>query len=210
MRPFPQELSDHVIDYVAPDCIEGPSKHYADLLACALTCQSWLPRAQYQLYKHVELRLLDSMRLFARTLEQYPILCRLVKRLEFWFDEEDWDQQPSDMEDVPFPTHLIGGLLSLQGLRFACCMNRESAAADVQKDFMREWVGCTQLRMLQLDHYAFETLEELVRLVWSFPLLQELRLSETAWFGRGERVEPSYFPGHCQHLTVVEVRAHTR
>ncbi|TFK87897.1 hypothetical protein K466DRAFT_652928 [Polyporus arcularius HHB13444] len=204
MRPFPQELSDHVIDYVAPDCIEGPSKHYADLLACALTCQSWLPRAQYQLYKHVELRLFDSMRLFARTLEQSPNLCRLVKRLEFWFDEEDWDQQPSDMQDVPFPTHLIGGLMSLQGLRFACCMDGETAEADVQKDFMREWTTCTQLRMLHIDYYASDTLEELVRLVWSFPLLQELRVSETAWTDRGE-IDPSEFPGHCQHLTVVEM-----
>ncbi len=210
MRSLPQELSDHIIDCLAPDCLEGPSKHYADLRACALTCQSWLPRAQYQLYKHVELRLLDSMRLFARTLEQFPNLCRLVKRLEFWFDEEAWDQQPSDMQDVPFPTHLIGGLMSLQELRFACCMDRRREEAAVQVDFMRKWTGCTQLRTLQLDHHGFATLEDVVRVVWSFPLLRELRLSAIIWFGLGASVDPADFPGHCQHLKVVEVCTHTR
>ncbi len=210
MRPFSQELCEHTIDYVAEDSIGVPAEHYADLRACALTCLSWLSPARCHLYEHVELRLLESTRLFARTLTKSPNLCRLVKRLEFRFEGKDWAGQPSYVEEVPFPAHLIGGLVSLQELRFACCMDREGEHAAVQIGFVSKWTGCAQLRTLQLEHFAFDTLEELVRLVWSFPLLQELRLSQMAWYDRGGSVDPADFPGRCQHLTVVEVRAHTR
>ncbi|TFK87901.1 hypothetical protein K466DRAFT_652930 [Polyporus arcularius HHB13444] len=203
MQFLPQELQDRIIDGLAPDRVAGPSEHYAELRACALTCQSWLPRAQCQLYKHVEVDRLESTMLFARTLEESPDVCRLVKRLEFWFKAADWKDQ--DCEDVPFPTHLVGRLVALHGLRFACCTNSAAHTA-VQIEFMKLWTVCVQLRTLWVDGFYFKTLADLTRIIWSFPKLEELNVFQTGWAARGIEVDSADFPGRCQMLTTVEMQ----
>ncbi|RPD55179.1 hypothetical protein L226DRAFT_256559 [Lentinus tigrinus ALCF2SS1-7] len=205
MPLLPQELWDRTIDFLAPDCLSGPSKHYADLHICALTCQSWLPRAQRQLYKHVELDRLESTRLLARTLEESPDLCPFVKRLEFWCKKADWESQLTPVGDVPFPAHLIGGLTALHSLRFACCTDLPRHC-EVQIDFVNKWRGFKQLRTLWLDGFCFDTLADLTRVIWSFPLLGELNVFQTTWGERNTSVDPAEFPGHCQMLTNVEMQ----
>ncbi|KAI0708763.1 hypothetical protein C8T65DRAFT_209622 [Cerioporus squamosus] len=188
MQLIPQELQDRIIDSLAPDRIAGPSEHYADLRACALTCRSWLPRAQCQLYKHVELDRLESIRLFARTLQESPaIICPLVKRLEFWFKTTDCDSPPAPVEQVPFPESLFKKLTALCGLRFACYTN-SLALTTVQVEFMKKWSGRARLRTLWIDGFYFDTLADL-----------------TGWAGHGTEVDPADFPGRCQSLTTVEM-----
>lgn len=117
---LPPDKWDLIIDFVAPDVLAGPSSHYASLCATALTCQTWLPRARFRLYKHVELSRLASIALFARTLTQSPALQALVQRLEFWFMVPDADPAwPESYEgsmsvEIPFPLSLIPTLSALQ------------------------------------------------------------------------------------------------
>ena len=220
MSSLPPELWDHTIECLAPDRIAGPAEHYADLRACALTCQSWLPRAQHQLYKHVELRRLASIRLFARTLEHSPHLCPLVRRLEFWCIKGDpeWDPQgdepdaegahqlrPEPIADVPFPAHLIRSLTALHGLRFAC-FTESPGHTEVVVEFLQKWTGCPGVRTLWLDGFYFNTLTELTEIVWSFPGLEEFNVFQTGWALVGLAVDPAEFPGRCEKLTNVEVR----
>ncbi|RPD53862.1 hypothetical protein L226DRAFT_617275 [Lentinus tigrinus ALCF2SS1-7] len=205
MSLLPQELWDRTIDCLAADRHSGPSKHYADLRTCALTCQSWLPRAQRQLYKHVELDRLESTRLFARTLEESPDLCPFVKRLEFWFKHADWKSQLTPVEDVPFPAHLIAGLTNLHTLRFTCGTS-SSGACEVQINFMNKWRECRQLRSLWLEGFFFNAAVDLIKIIWSFPLLEELNIFKTAWPEGDTSVDPAEFPGHCQMLTNVDMR----
>ncbi|KAI0738340.1 hypothetical protein C8Q80DRAFT_272429 [Daedaleopsis nitida] len=203
---LPQDKWELIIDFLGPDTLSGPSRHYPSLYACALTCRSWLPRAQYRLHKHVELTDLRSTELFARTLaDSHSEHCaRLVTRLEFWSLQRDWETAGVPVTGIPFPPSLIPTLENLVELRFACCTVSEEHLA-TQLMFVQEWAGCESVQTLWLDGFTFDTLEDLTHLVWSFPLLEDLNIFQTHWRDMGMPLEHPSVPGCCTTLQKVEL-----
>ncbi|KAI0750467.1 hypothetical protein C8Q74DRAFT_1452793 [Fomes fomentarius] len=195
---LPPDKWDLIIDFLAPD-VASPSLHYATLRATALTCQAWLPRARFRLYKHVELDGLESIALFARTLTQSPDLQALVHRLHFWFDVGEFEAAPAE---IPFPTSLIPTLSALHGLLFSYSSDGQDHLAMIQHRFREEWVIHKNLRTLRLDDVDI-TLEDLTRCVWSFPLLEELTLFRTYWCEGGAKPDSHGYRDHCQNLRKV-------
>ncbi|KAI0750489.1 hypothetical protein C8Q74DRAFT_371739 [Fomes fomentarius] len=206
---LPPDKWDLIIDFVAPDVLSGPSSHYPSLRATALTCQTWLPRARFRLYKHVELSRLASIALFARTLTQSPALQALVQRLEFCFmalGDPAWSESTlhSNSVEIPFPLSLIPALSALHRLRFSHYSEWPAHHA-IQNRFRDQWAVHKNIRTLWLDNVEVLTLEDLTRFVWSFPLLEELNMFQTSWLETGTAPDPHGYPGHCRNLRKVEL-----
>lgn len=200
---LPPDKWDLIIDFLAPD-VASPSPHYDTLRATALTCQAWLPRARFRLYKHVELYGLKRIALFARTLTQSPDLQALVHRLHFWFNVDEFEAAPVK---IPFPTSLIPTLSALHGLLFTYSSDGQDHLAMIQHRFREKWMIHKSLRTLRLDDVDI-TFEDLTRCVWSFPLLEELTLFRTYWREGGTTPDSHGYPGHCQNLRKVKVSDH--
>lgn len=76
----PLEISEAIIDLHKED--------RDTLIACALTCRSWLPRSRYHLFKSIHCRRPQSIQSLAKTLTSFRHIDGLVKVLNIYQTKE--------------------------------------------------------------------------------------------------------------------------
>lgn len=111
---LPTELWERIIDDVR-DTLDRPS-----LLACALTCRTFLTRVRWHLYPTVIVRSGSNLTIVANALRTTPILRERVASLIVQVDDPEDDQRwipLVPLELAPYLTHLR--FLNFRGVDFA-------------------------------------------------------------------------------------------
>lgn len=75
---LPVEIWERIIDTVADDNL-GP--HGRDLLACCLTCRSWVPRSRFHIFTSVNIRTRSHLTSVVDCLSRHWFLCYCIVNL---------------------------------------------------------------------------------------------------------------------------------
>ncbi len=186
------------------------------LRACALTCKAMLARARLHLYCSISLCDRSRAPFFARTMAECDDLALMVKHLTFGIAEFVSAKDKGHF-DMPFHSHVVAQLSNLQSLEIGGTEDSEStpmppAALDFAKLFA---TACPSLEELSLTTLDFDFFVDFVGLVWSFPHIQKVTISDLDWRCRaidesddeewGDVTRLITTPRCCNNMTTVVV-----
>lgn len=210
-----------VFDYFCPEDFTSDLNVLTNTLcSCALTCQSWLPRARYLLYNHVFLDRWTACRLLKRTLKEYPDLGALVGKLDIqvtsYEDEDDSDdsgQEPSAIISVgllsPFPLDVVGQLINLSELTIISPED-EMVFSHRLVPFIQAFASCRALLHLCLDGIRFPSVRDFLHVIRSFPQVTTLNLWRCIWIINdlryAEQTQKARTKKKCKNLYRLDVR----
>ncbi|KAI0780189.1 hypothetical protein C8Q74DRAFT_1263702 [Fomes fomentarius] len=180
---IPIELWERIIDLASVSTTEGrydepEAESYVDyptLLACALVCQAWLPRARHNLLSRVVVRSSRALKLFLTASQGSATVAH---ELELTL--------PLDIREEP-RRRLLGGPVgaSLASPDFARAVNKVTMLTlrDSEWLYPRTYFtifgsSFTSLATLALYRTSFPTGGDLARLLWSLRALQHLECTE--------------------------------
>ncbi len=181
------------------------------LCACALTCKAMLARARFHLYSSITLNDRSRVPAFARTMVECDDLALMVKHLTFGIAE--FVSQDDYHFEMPFHPHVVAQLSNLQSLEIVGTTDYETtpmspAALDFAKLFA---AACPSLEELSLTTLDFDFFVDFVGLIWSFPHIQKVTISDLKWPIPDESEERADItrlittPRCCNNLTTVVV-----
>ncbi|KAI0357794.1 hypothetical protein OH77DRAFT_1300707 [Trametes cingulata] len=161
---FPIEVCERIIDCCFH--LKHPSRGYATLGACALTCSAWLPRSRYNLFYKVHLRSRKQCDQYLAVVAEHPERAGWVRVLEIYAKDRYW---PLSQLIAPH--------------RHANCheLFLWVTWTSFPPHYMYRVLGpllrhCTNITKLHLDLETFRTLSEMDCIVLSMPQLQILRI----------------------------------
>lgn len=179
---IPIEVWERIIDLAAVTTSEGrydepEAESYVDyptLLACALVCHAWLPRARHNLLSRVVVRSSRALKLFLTASQRSGTV---AQDLELTL--------PLDIREAEPRRRLSGPGASLASPDFARAVNKVTMLTlrDSEWLYPRIYItifgsSFTSLATLVLYRTSFPTGGDLARLLWSFRALQHLECTE--------------------------------
>ena len=162
---IPPELSDRVIDFLHDD--------WAALKACSLTCKAWLPASRFHLWNRVVLRYSGDGTDYAEFLKASPVITSCIVDLTVEFPTDRSNDTSSEAEARWMTETLIPIFSNLRILRQLMFVG-----ADFGEDAFLTKI-CSSLstaKVVQLSMCHFSHFSRFVELVWSCPLLENLRI----------------------------------
>ncbi len=167
---LPIDVCERIID----SCNSCPRffypQHLADLGACALTCQDWLPRSRLNLYSSVRLRNARQLYAFLNTIAAHPFLADFVQELVVGRSTMTPDN-PSERY-LPFAHAAL--VSALRGVRRLHLCHYQWQAHHPRYIQLAARYPIVELSLLG---GTYQTLADVFRVVWAFEHLQVLRLS---------------------------------
>lgn len=168
MPPFiPPEICDRIIDYLHDD--------RTSLASCALTCHAWLSSARYHQFRETRIEWKKFHSFLDILSTSPPGLARAIANLEI----HSLHPKSTVWRDVDFDAFLANfprvSTLTLTNLG----MDGPVHAAMVKHLKM--------VKRLEITYCWFETCDDLVALVASFPALEALALDSNVWTRRRRR-----------------------
>ncbi len=141
-----------------------------------------LPRARFHLYRSITLYYRSRVPSFARTMAECDGLAFRVKHLTFWLVE--FIVQDEEQFDMPFPSYIVARLSNLHSLEIGSYGFTRSlspmppAALHFAKLFA---VACPSLQELSLTKLDFNSFTDFVDVIWSFPHIRKVTISDLYW-----------------------------
>jgi hypothetical protein len=162
---IPPELSDRVIDFLHDD--------WAALKACSLTCKAWLPASRFHLWNRVVLRYSGDGTNYAEFLKASPAITSCIVDLTVEFPTDRNNDASREAETTWMTETLIPIFSTFRILRQLMFVG----AAFGEDAFLTKI--CSNLstaKVIQLSMCHFSNFSRFVELVWSCPLLENLRI----------------------------------
>ncbi len=109
-------------------------------------------------------------------------LALMVKHLTVWL--ADFVVQDDDQFDMPFPSHVVARLSNLLSLKIGGYGSTHGsspmppAALDFAKLFA---AACPSLQELSLTELDFNSFSDFVDVLWSFPHIRKVTISDLFW-----------------------------
>ncbi|KAI0659195.1 hypothetical protein C8Q70DRAFT_916002 [Cubamyces menziesii] len=158
------------------------------LLASALTCSAWLPRARVHLYSSVALYKPETYRLFSRTIAGSPSLGALVKELELDVNTIQFKlwNDPSEA-DVLFPIEAARNLTGLHSLSLS--NDSHHYIHPNVLDFIPRFAIATSLTKLLISDFGGRSPKTIIRILEHFPHIREFTLD--GYFSKDDSYDPT-------------------
>jgi len=175
---IPPELSDRVIDFLHDE--------RDALKACSLTCKAWLPASRFQLWNRVVLRYSGDGTDYAEFLKGSPAItsCIVDLTVEFPTDRNHDNSKAAEakwMTETLIP--IFSTLRILQQLTFVgAVFGADGFLASI-------YPNLSTAKVVQLSMCHFSNFSPFVELVWSCPLLENLRI-DTITFDQVDAYTP--------------------
>ncbi|KAJ3478663.1 hypothetical protein NLI96_g9604 [Meripilus lineatus] len=193
---LPTEIWERVIDWIP--IFDGLGYRWMHntttkntLSACSLVNWSWLPRARFHLFIHVELTTTRQSQAFLSILLRFPSASKGVKQLAIFPSKPDSTTAKIEPSHYNWVYNILATLpnflTELESLIF-------TELPDLHPTFIvmaSRFRSVRELQLLELDKMSFS---EVVRLINRFPRLQVLNIANCQW------VKPAhYYPSKkCQ------------
>ena len=162
---IPPELSDRVIDFLHND--------WATLKACSLTCKAWLPASRFHLWNRVVLRYSADGTDYAEFLKNSPVIASCIVDLMVEFPTDRNNDASREAETTWMKETLIPIFSTLRILRKLMFVG----AFFGEDDFLAKIrSSLSTAKVVQLSMCHFSNFSRFVELVWSSPLLENLRI----------------------------------
>lgn len=158
----PGEIAIHIIDHLALDT--------AALGLCGLVCLDWLCRSRYHLFTTIRLRPQVIRQFMKLTTSPFCTLVPYVRRIEMDYFGVDASADQLSLYDSLYLSHLP---LQLESFRLAN-FDWMTCSPQDQSAILRRLSKFSTLKYLELHGVTFHDLRSLLRLVASFPSLQDL------------------------------------
>ena len=193
--PAAYKVPWEIIGYFVDSCFED----YSSLRQLALTCHGLLPRARVALFRHVRILTRSSLENFMNAIFTNTRLAGLVVQLTVI-------PADSDMLFPPFTSFSF----ALQKLR--------TMSLGVDPTLSTPYHASHSLRFnsvisLEISNVTFRDLNDLVKLLWTFPELRSLELGTIAFKREPTEEETAYVREHSgsrqgllARLEVVEIK----
>lgn len=172
IKRLPQEITDHIIDYVA--CDPGSFSRCQTLKRCSLTCRHWRSRAQFHLFhyqwvnspvklqKVLELSKDERIPAYLRVLHIEPLV---------YFR--------ADLSFASWWAPLLKAFFQLRDVRLLNVFLKDDLP------FRRAGAVSTSLTQLSLWKFRAPTCQSVTELLHELPNLQHLKLERTLWHCHG-------------------------
>lgn len=166
-RPrLPIELCEQVIDYASD------GRHLLStrtVLACCLTCRSWLPRGQYRLYQYIDIYTSTKLQSVNAALQSRRSLFPLVRYL--WVRTDNPDEEKDCIPALSITLFFPRPLKNLRTLHFD-----NISLISTHSYFFRALPLHTSVTTLSLVRVSFSMGSQLTRLIRCFPSLSMLNV----------------------------------
>lgn len=164
-KPLPPEIWDYIIDFLRKDI--------RSLQACSLVCKSFLPRSRYHRFERLKLQPRHATS-FYKFLQGIPEIATFIRKLTIVPEPRTSRPRPSmaflkDLESLVPLAHVLVHTTKLEIEGFFI----NGVLADIILD---NFVMVKELRLIRC---SVASLNRLITLVYSFPRLTKLSMSDT-------------------------------
>ncbi|KAI0950995.1 hypothetical protein AcW1_008156 [Taiwanofungus camphoratus] len=168
---IPTEVFERIIDLYDTRALEDRNA----LMACALTCRSWLPRSRYRLFYSVKVSSLQERGRFSNLITASPSLNDLVRELDIGADS--YGARVKVLGSFPYV--LARRLTQVVSLHIVFDLTRD--APSVLPSFPILVSEFTSITKLEMRGVRFSTFTDFGRLVCALPSLRTLICSSVTW-----------------------------
>lgn len=173
LGPLPMEISEQIIDTLWDD--------RESLLACALTCRSWLLRSRCHLFHIIHIRKAQHLRVFSRMLLSAPHIVDLARELHVYHALDPAYTCTLSL----FATMLAGRLSHIQHLRLERDYSVGPRPLPLPGRFFSALSGFGSVTKLSLYMLQFSTFADLRKLICALPNISDLRCIYLTWTTMG-------------------------
>jgi len=165
---FPIEIFEHIINCVWEDDSDRRVRRRV-LLACSITCRSFLCRSRYYLFRDISLRNHGQLYRFASLISSVPFIDSLVRELEI-----------SDAQVLrTFALMLARRLTSVERLHLTG--RNQQLLALLRPDSLIPIPEFTSITKMQIFRTTFGSLADFGRLICALPNLSSLACVDVWW-----------------------------
>ncbi|KAF9816846.1 hypothetical protein IEO21_03820 [Rhodonia placenta] len=186
---LPLELHENIIDCIRTGARWGLGEaERQTLIACALTCRSWLPRSLANLVHTIHLDERSRMIAVAALLEARPFLQPMVTNVSI-SNTGISGPEDSNLPPLPiFPVLFMRKMSTLQHLTISF----HTFPSATTRDFYQCFAEFTSITSLNLSSVEFSSAHDFAHLILIMPNLRELTLSNVKWSNHG--ILPALLP----------------